>query len=230
MTRKTAVIVGATGAVGRKLTLLIVSSQRYAKAIVLHRRATPFANLAKIEERVIDFAKLGSIAPPEGLDAVFCCIGTTQKIAGSTEAFQRVDRDIPIVLAQCAAAYRAAAFVTISSLGADAGSSSVYLKTKGEMESGVAAADGRATYILRPSLLKGERAEYRLAEQVGNRALAAVDPMLIGPLRKYRAVSTETVARAMLACAETSEPGVHIVESDAIQDLGAPRGVAAQRS
>jgi hypothetical protein len=51
--------------------------------------------------------------------------------------------------------------------------------------------------------------------------LAVIGPLMAGPLRKYRAVHMKTVARAMLACAEQAAPGVHIVESDAIQDLGA---------
>jgi hypothetical protein len=87
---------------------------------------------------------------------------------------------------------------------------------------------------LRPSPLKGERREFRLAERVGNRALAIVGPLMVGPLRTYRAVSTEAVAKAMLVCAQRSEPGLHILESDAIQDLGTwvasppdrPRGTA----
>jgi uncharacterized protein YbjT (DUF2867 family) len=152
---------------------------------------------------------------------VFCCIGTTQKTAGSTAAFQAVDRDLPVALAQWAAAHRAGVLVTLSSVGADANAGSVYLRTKGEMEAGVARAGVRSTYILRPALLKGERSEYRLAERVGNRALAIVDPLMVGPLKRYRAVGTDTVARAMLACANRAEPGVHIVESEAIQDLGA---------
>ena len=89
------------------------------------------------------------------------------------------------------------------------------------MEAGVTRAGVRSTYILRPALLKGERSEFRLAERVGNRVLAIVDPLMVGPLKRYRAVGTDTVARAMLACANRAEPGVHIVESDAIQDLGA---------
>jgi len=230
MTKRTAVIVGATGAVGSKLTPLLAASQQYAKVIILHRRPTPFTKLAKVEERVIDFGALAAIPVEAGVEAVFCCVGTTQKKAGSTQAFQRVDRDIPVALARWAAAHKAGTFVTISSLGADPDSGSVYLKTKGEMEKGVAAAGVRATYILRPSLLKGERSEFRLAERVGNRALAIVGPLMIGPLRKYRAVRTQTVARAMLECAQRSQPGVHIVESDAVQDLGAASTVAGQRS
>jgi hypothetical protein len=44
---------------------------------------------------------------------------------------------------------------------------------------------------------------------------------MIGPFKKYRSVRTETVAKAMLVCAKMSEPGVHIVGSDTIQDLAA---------
>lgn len=221
MPKKTALIVGATGAVGRKLTPLTAASQEYAGLIVLHRSPTPFAELAKVEERLIDFAQLAAFSPSGPVHAVFCCVGTTQKKAGSTAAFQRVDRDIPVALAQWAAAERANVFVTLSSIGANAGTTSVYLRTKGEMEEGVARAGVRSAYILRPSLLRGERGEFRLAERVGNRALAIVGPLMVGPLRRYRAVGTDTVARAMLACAQKGEPGVHVVESDAIQDLGA---------
>ena len=151
---------------------------------------------------------------------MFCCVGTTQKKAGSTEAFQRVDRDIPIALARWAAACGARCFVGISSVDARATARSVYLKTKGEMERGVAAAGVGSTYILRPSLLAGGRDEYRLAERVGNRVLAVIEPVMLGPLRKYRAVHTKTVARAMLACADQHAPGVHIVEFDVVQKLG----------
>jgi uncharacterized protein YbjT (DUF2867 family) len=220
MAARTALIVGATGAVGSKLTPLAAASHRYAKVIVLHRSPTPFAKIAKIEEHVIDFANL-PLRVEHVVEDVFCCVGTTQKSAGSTQAFRGVDLEIPTALANWAKAHGAHTFVVVSSLGADPSSSSVYLKTKGEMEREVARAEVPSTYILRPSLLKGERREFRLAERVGNRALAVVDGLMLGPLRKYRAVPTETVAKAMLECAARGEPGVHVIESDAIHDRGA---------
>ena len=161
---------------------------------------------------------------------MFCCVGTTQKKAGSTEAFQRVDRDVPIALARWASDYGAKSFVGISSVDARTTARSVYLKTKGEMERGVAAAGVRSTYLLRPSLLAGGRDEYRLAERVGNRVLAVIEPVMLGPLRKYRAVHTKTVARAMLACADQHAPGVHIVKSDVVQKLGSLTPLAASPS
>jgi uncharacterized protein YbjT (DUF2867 family) len=220
MTQTTALIVGATGAVGRQLTELLLASPAYTRVVVLHRSPTAFARRAKVEEHVVDFANFGKLALQGPVQDVFCCVGTTQKTAGSTPAFQRVDRDIPVALARWAAANAARTFVTLSSVGADASARSVYLRTKGEMERGVADAGVRSTYILRPSLLAGERSEFRLKERVGNRVLAVVGPLMVGPVRKYRAVATATVAKAMLACAVAGKAGVHIVESDAIEDLG----------
>jgi uncharacterized protein YbjT (DUF2867 family) len=199
---------------------LLLASPAYSKIVVLHRSPTAMAKSAKVEERIIDFADLGRLTVPEPAHDVFCCVGTTQKNAGSTEAFQRVDRDIPVALARWGAANGARTFVALSSVGADAGSRSVYLRTKGEMERGVVGAGVPATYILRPSVLAGERSEYRLKERIATRALAVVGPLLVGPLRKYRAVATATVAKAMLACAAEGRAGVHIVESDVVQDLG----------
>jgi uncharacterized protein YbjT (DUF2867 family) len=220
MSKRAAVIVGSTGAIGRQLMPLLLASPRFDKVVVLHHRPTPYAGLAKVEQRLVDFARLPGPAAGEDVEAVFCCVGTTQRKAGSTEAFQRVDRDLPIALAHWAAGNNATTFVAVSSVDARAAARNVYLSTKGQMESGVAGAGLRSTYILRPSLLAGARDEYRLAERAANRALAVIGPLMVGPLRKYRAVHTKTVAMAMLSCAGSAAPGVHFVESDAIQELG----------
>src|SRR6185436_8885448 len=113
MSKRTAVIVGATGSIGRELVPLVTSSPHYGRLIVFHYRPTSLAGRPKIEERIVDFATLAAVPVPNAA-TVFCCIGTTQKKAGSTEAFQKVDRDIPVALAKWAAASGAAALVTIS--------------------------------------------------------------------------------------------------------------------
>jgi uncharacterized protein YbjT (DUF2867 family) len=220
MSKRTAIVVGSTGAVGRQLLPLLVATPRFDKVVVLHHRETPYGNLPKVEVRIVDFAHLPPPREGEDIEAVFCAVGTTQNRAGSTAAFQAVDRDLPIAVARWAADNNATTFVGISSVDASAKARSVYLKTKGEMEAGVAGAGLRSTYLFRPSVLAGDRDEYRLVERIANRVLAVIEPVMIGPVRKYRAVNTKTVARAMLACAERATPGVHIVESDAVQDIG----------
>ncbi len=77
MSKRTAVIVGATGSIGRELVPIVAGSPYYGKIVIMHRRPTQFATLPKIEERIVDFAKLAS-APSAGATTVFCCIGTTQ--------------------------------------------------------------------------------------------------------------------------------------------------------
>ena len=222
MSKRTAFVAGATGAIGRQLMPLLAAAPAFDKIVVLHHRPTGQAWPDRVEERVVDFGRLPPPRAGEDVEAVFCCVGTTQKKAGSTAAFQKVDRETPIALAQWAAVHNATVFVGISSVDASAKArSSIYLRTKGEMEAGVAGAGGRSTYILRPSVLAGDRDEYRLAERIANRALAVVGPLMIGPIRKYRAIHTKTVARATLACATAAAPGVHILESDAAQKLGA---------
>jgi uncharacterized protein YbjT (DUF2867 family) len=218
---KAALIAGATGAIGRQLVELLAASADLDKLIILHHRPTFWKDTPKVEERVVDFMNLTESIPASEINAIFCCVGTTQKKAGSAEAFQKVDKDVPVALAALAAERGVPVFVGVSSIGARANAASTYLRTKGEMEEGVAAAGVKSTYILRPSLLAGEREEYRLKEHVGNAVLSVVGPLLVGPLRKYRAVQTKTVARAMIACALQAAPGMHVVESDRIQDLGA---------
>ena len=49
---------------------------------------------------------------------------------------------------------------------------------------------------------------------------ALVYGLLVGPLRKYRAIHARTVARAMLKLAKEPVAGVRVVESDEIEALG----------
>ncbi len=223
MSTRTAVIVGSTGAIGRQLVPLVLAEKRFDKVVILHHRPTPYRGAPKVDERIVDFARLPDLQAGEDLEAVFCCVGTTQKKAGSTEAFQAVDRDVPVAVARWAADHNATTFVGISSVDANSEARSVYLRTKGQMEAGVAGSGLRSTYLLRPSVLAGERDEYRLAERIANRALAVVGPLMVGPVRKYRAIHTKTVAAAMLACADRAAPGLHILESDEVQALAEQR-------
>lgn len=88
------------------------------------------------------------------------------------------------------------------------------------MERAVAGVGFDAVAIFRPSFLLGERDETRLGEKIGIVAFSLLSPMLIGRLRKYRAVNAKTVARAMLQSAHKTETGVIVLESDEIERLG----------
>jgi uncharacterized protein YbjT (DUF2867 family) len=147
-------------------------------------------------------------------DDVYCCLGTTIKLAGSQEAFRRVDFDFPVALARAAARNGAKRLLVVSALGADARSKVFYNRVKGEMEDAVRAAGVPKTYFFRPSLLSGPRAEPRMGERVG----LAVGTVLGPLLGRYRPIHADLVAAGMLAAAAGDGPG-RVFESEEIRKL-----------
>ncbi|MBC5993657.1 oxidoreductase [Pontibacter cellulosilyticus] len=215
-----ALIAGASGLVGSHCLDLLLKSDRYSQVISIGRRDLPLLH-PKLEQRVVDFNKLQQYAAELAVDDVFCCLGTTIKKAGSKEAFYKVDHTYVVDLAKVTAAKGASQFIVISALGADASSMFFYNKVKGEMERDVQQAGFEAVHILRPSLLLGERTEQRTGEEVAFKLMKPLSGLMIGPLKKYKPIEAETVARAMLYVAAQQQKGTHIYPSDDIAALGA---------
>lgn len=210
--QKTALLAGATGLIGSQLLPLLLASERYAKVIVVGRKAVPTIH-PKLVQVVTELDKLEEVRLKLIADDVFCCLGTTMAQAGSKEAFFKVDFLYVVQLAALAAGNFAAQFMVLSSMGADAGSRLYYSRVKGEMEAAVRQVPFRAIHIFRPSLLLGERARPRLGEQLGAMGLRLLRPLLRGPLLKYRPVPGAAVAAAMLRAAKDDGGGVQVHEA-----------------
>ncbi len=67
----------------------------------------------------MDFDHLPADAPWWQVDAVICALGTTMRVAGSREAFKRVDYEYPLAVARLARQHGTPAYVLNSSVGAD---------------------------------------------------------------------------------------------------------------
>jgi uncharacterized protein YbjT (DUF2867 family) len=222
---KIAVVAGATGLTGSTLLRQLASDPRFSRVIALVR-STKRVMPAGVESVVVDFEALvnGTAtiafdrAATDGL-VVFCCLGTTIKVAGSQSAFRRVDFDYVVAIARWAKAQNAAHFGLISALGASARSSVFYSRIKGEAEDAVRALALPSVHIVRPSFIDGNRTESRPGESVGIRIARGISPLLLGPLRRYRVVSAEAIAAALLAGSFSPVAGATITESEAIQPL-----------
>lgn len=210
---RTALLVGATGLIGGHCLRLLAADPFYSRVIVLARRPLTDTLPTKVEAHVVDFDRLDALPAQVRADHIFCALGTTIKLAGSPEAFRRVDLDYPIALAKLALARGADHFLVVSSLGANADSRMLYSRTKGEMEQQLTAMSFRSITIFRPSLLLGERKEFRLGEEVAKR----LDFLM--PLR-YKPIQASRVASAMISVAKENRPGTRILESAEIQNLG----------
>ena len=193
---KTAVIIGATGLVGNELLKKLLQSAYFSNVIALSRRALSIRH-PKLVNHIIEFDELTQYAALFKGDVFFSCLGTTKKQAGSIAAQRRVDFDYQFIAAQLAASNGVQHYCLVSSSGANAHSTSPYLKMKGQLEQQVVPLAFNKISIFQPSLLIGERDHFRLAEKIGSVIL----PLLtkIGFLKRYKPITGKQVALKMLA-------------------------------
>jgi uncharacterized protein YbjT (DUF2867 family) len=214
-----ALLLGATGLVGGRVLDLLLDDPAYGRVVVLGRRPVARQH-PRLQQHVADLGRLDEHAALFAVDDVFCCLGTTIRAAGSQDAFRRVDHDYVVGAARVAAAAGARRYLLVTAAGANAASRIFYNRVKGEAEDGVRAQPFEGVVILRPSLILGPRAERRPSEALAQRIAPALGWMMIGPLRRYRAVEAGTVGRAMVRLAKERVRGVRTVESDEIQAMG----------
>lgn len=215
---KTALIAGASGLVGGELLKELLAGMEYQYVIALVRSPLEVKH-AKLEEVIINFEELEELEGLPTIDDVFCCLGTTIKKAKTQEAMTRIDVDYPIALANLAKKFGAKQYFVISSMGADAKSNIFYSRIKGLMEIALKGIGFQTLGIFRPSLLLGDRKEFRLGEAAAVVIMPILSLLMMGPLKKYRAIQARDVARAMYKVAQSGSSGVNIYSSDEINKI-----------
>ncbi|MFH1161186.1 MAG: NAD(P)H-binding protein [bacterium] len=213
-----ALLIGSTGLIGKHCLDFLIHDENYTQVEVWVRNPNSFPN-QKFTEKIMQFEDIPGL-PLIQADHLFCYLGTTMRKAKTQDAFRKVDVEYVVSLAKLAERSGIHTFLVISSVGANPVSGNFYLRTKGEMEEAVKQCSIPSIYILRPSMLLGKRPEQRFGESIGKIISKIFSPFLFSGLRKYRAIQAETVARAMIACAESSQPGIHVLESDEIERAG----------
>lgn len=226
MSAKTASIIGATGLVGSELLNLLLEDNYFETVKVLVRR--PFdREHAKLEKKLVDFKDNDSLLVAlDNSDAVFCAVGTTQrKVRGDKEAYRKVDYDIPVHAARFCKMTGCKIFALVSAVGANSKSGNFYLKLKGEVEDEVKKLVGpnestgqglESVHVMRPSLLLGDRKEFRLGEKIGNPLMKSFSFLLPS---KYRPVEARVVAKAMLTAAKRAQKGFFVYEYSEMKQL-----------
>ncbi len=208
-------LVGATGLIGRA-----VIDQFGATAIIVLTRRQVEGLAPQHTERIVatDGWPDAILAAKPG--TFICCLGTTIRQAGSQAAFRAVDHDLILAAAVAAKSAGCSHMIAVSSVGASAKAGNFYLRTKGETEDGLRALGFDRLDLLRPGLLRGDRpGPPRLGEGLATIAAPFADALLHGSFRRYRSISGDTVAAAIVALAGTGGLGVHIHENDAIRAL-----------
>ena len=188
-----AIILGSTGLIGSALMSQLDADGSFTEVIALVRKLTN-KSFSKAKEVVFDFEN-PSDSVFEGFDIVFCCLGTTIKKAGSKEAFRKVDFEYPLIIAQLAKDKGVGKYAIVTAMGADKSSSIFYNRVKGEIESELEKLNFKSLGIFRPSMLLGDRQEFRLGEKIGQAVMNVLSFIIPA---NYKAIQGAKVAESML--------------------------------
>ena len=200
MSNKTAIIVGATGATGSHLVKLLLAHDSYNKVVVLARRELAVRH-DKLTTHIIDFDQPDNWRQLVVGDELYSALGTTLKLAGSKQAQYKVDVTYQLAVAKAAKANGVKKLLLVSSPNANAKSASFYLKMKGELDDAVKSLGFGQCVLIKPSIILGHRPEGRPGEKIGGAILSSLTSVIL-PLRKYRPISAQQLATAMINIAQ----------------------------
>lgn len=201
-----AIVIGATGMVGRALLDQLLADPRFSQIKIFVRRTTGITH-PRLREFIINFNQ-----PPEWKhevqgDVLFSALGTTLKQAGSKQAQYKIDHDYQFQFARAASDNQVPGYILISSYGASDKSFLFYSRMKGELENDIKKLPFQRIHILQPGMLEGERKEKRPGEIIGIRVLKFLNGM--GLAKSQKPVHATIVARAMINASFMEDVGIH---------------------
>ena len=213
---KSAIVIGATGLVGRELLKQLnqIESCERITVCVRHEDAE-LESLKKVQQFILDDFLLLNDEDANGYSHAFSCLGTTLKKAGSKQNFYNVDYEMNAHFADLFETTDTH-YLLISAMGANAQSKIFYNKVKGELENHIQSLNLKYVSILRPSLLLGERQEQRTLEDMTQKLYQKFSHLVPNTF-KYKPVTAEQVAHTMVDAARTQTDKFEIYDNLRIQ-------------
>ena len=207
-----ALVIGATGAVGKDLVGQLLKDDSFDRVDVFVRREVKVPS-SKLVLHVVDFDHPETWSELLTGDVLFSCLGTTIKAAGSQEAQWKVDYTYQYEAAKVARENGVLKYVLVSSIGASSKSKIFYSRMKGALEDAVKGLGFPGCFILQPPSLVRKGSD-RFGEKAGVAVLKALNA--IGLMRSWKPMPTEEVAAAMILLAKSDRTGVNIIASQDI--------------
>lgn len=207
---KVAWVAGASGLVGQQIVEQLIHDTDFSKIIAFVRRPLNIPHFLndKVEQFPVDFSNLK--APSTKVDTLFCALGSTTKKTPNKEEYYKIDVTYPLEFAKLGLKHKAEYYGLVSAHGANKDSFSTYLQMKGTLETELEKLHFPKLVLARPSLLKGDRGEFRLLEKVSESFL----DFLPG---NYKAIHAKNVAASLIAAAKKSSEKKRILSSKEMQ-------------
>jgi uncharacterized protein YbjT (DUF2867 family) len=216
------VMLGATGAVGGIAARTLAAMPEVKRLTLLARRPVEGLLGDVVAQHVVDVMDPASYAALlSGHGAAICTLGVGQPSKISREEFVRVDKTAVLAFASACRGAGVRHFSLLCSVGADARSGNFYLRTKGELEDGLRAMDFPRLSLFEPSMILTPVNRYGWSQGVLLAITPWVNPLLVGPLRKFRGIRVEALGRAMALNLAREGAGDEAVRYDGILKLAA---------
>ena len=196
--KNTAVIIGATGAVGKEILNEILGNEYYERIYVLGRNSiTTLPDEERLTKIIIDFENINfDTSILENAD-VFASLGTTIKTAGSKENQRKIDVDYTVNFAKlCEGKVRS--FNVVSAIGANSKSKNFYNSLKGELEDKLKEMNHRTLRIFQPSLLISKRDDNRFLEEIFMKVAPIFQFVLKGKIKKYSPIEASLLGKVLV--------------------------------
>ena len=196
--KNTAVIIGATGAVGKEILKEILSCEYYERIYVLGRNSiSRLPEDDKLTKIVIDFENMRFDTSILDNADIFASLGTTIKIAGSKENQRKIDVDYTVNFAKlCEGKVRS--FNVVSAIGANSRSKNFYNSLKGELEDKLKEMNLGILRIFQPSLLISKREDERFFEELFIKISPIFQILLKGKAKKYSPIEVSLLGKEMV--------------------------------
>ena len=215
---KTAILFGATGLIGSHLLEELLNNEEYSRVKIFTRK-----DIKKIHSKLdiynINFKQLDNYKDKIiGTDCFFC-LGTTRRQTPNKLNYIDTEFNLPVSIAQISKENKIKSFIYVSSGGANAQSKNLYLQNKGKAENEIINLLFDFTAFIQPSLLLGNRSEFRIGERIAQFIFKSLSFIFVGKLRPFKAIHALTVSKAIIKIINKKEKNLYFT-SDKLEILG----------
>lgn len=204
-----AIVLGATGTVGKELIEKLIENENFTEIISLGLKPCGLKN-SKLTEHIIDFNRPETWKDVVQGDVLFSTWGTIVEQAKTKDEQYAVDYSYQYKVAEVAALNGVTAYVLVSSAGADINSNAFYKKIKGRLDKAVQRLPFEYINILRPGKLYGNITETVLSERIKLSMLRQLNK--IGLLKQFRPIKEKIVAKAMIHAARKYHSTIYTLD------------------
>ncbi|MGK0137632.1 MAG: hypothetical protein ACI9DJ_001080 [Algoriphagus sp.] len=194
------VMMGGTGAVGGYAIQALLYFTELETLTLLGRRPVAEIIDKRVKQYKIDIHEPSSyVEVAKGHSAAICTLGVGEPSKVSKEAFLKIDKKAVIDFAKVCKEAGIEHFELLASVGISAKSSSLYLRTKGELVEELKALNFERLSIFLPSMILTPTNRYGFTQALALAVWPVLDKVFTGTAKKYKGIKVNELGKAIAA-------------------------------